>query len=142
MLNHHIVWIEDDHDVLDPVITPLVKDGMAFTKLRSYNQAIEHIEELRTCSLIILDIVLPPGEGSLEPKYESNGHYIGTSLLRELREDHKISTPILIFSVVADAPEVAERVREFIDGEDINVRLISKPIRPSELKQEVLDLLT
>lgn len=121
-----IVWIEDDVDIIDPVIRPLERAGHRILRLRLVQEALENIELIRNSDLILLDIILPSGDVSKE-----YGRYSGLELLQELKDEHGIETPVVVLSVVTNA-EVYRRLRE-LGVKDI----IRKPILPSKLKERV-----
>lgn len=121
-----IAWIDDDIEIIDPVIQPLVRDGHEITKIRTIRDALDSAEVLRTCDLILVDMLLPAGDLD-----EDFGYYSGVPLLRRLREEHGVATPVIVFSVVDP-----DRVREGLDP--LNVAgYVRKPALPSELKTAV-----
>lgn len=126
-----IAWIEDDIDALYPVMEQLIEQGFIFKKFRTYQQALDGIEILRKCDLIILDLILPPGK-NIETE-----DYLGIDLLRRLREEFHVSTPILIFSVVAHASDVLSED----DLRKYNASAEFKPIRQDRLMRVVYELI-
>lgn len=76
----------------------------------------------RTCDLIVLDLALPK--------------FNGISVLKRLREDASVRTPVIILSA-----SVAETVRrEALDaGAD---RFLTKPCAPDDLESSIRELLT
>lgn len=121
-----IVWIEDDVNIIDPVVRPLERAGHRILRLCSVQEVLENVELIRNSDLILLDIILPPGDVSR--KY---GRYSGVELLQGLKEEHRIETPVVVLSVVTNV-EVYRRLRE-LGVKDI----IRKPILPSKLKGRV-----
>ena len=120
-----IAWIDDDIEIIEPVVKPLKQDGHKITPIRTIGDALDAIEFLRTCDLILLDTILPPGDCD-----EDLGYYSGASLLRKLREEYKITTPVVIFSVV-----VPSKIKEQL--ESLYADYVLKPALPSELKEVV-----
>ena len=121
-----IAWIEDDIDIIDPVVRPLVQDGHDFIRIRTIREALTSVPLIRTCDLILLDMIIPPGD--TEGDY---GTYSGISLLKRLREEHDVWIPVVVFSVV-DPSKVKDQLAEW------NVAgYIRKPALPSELKEAV-----
>lgn len=121
-----ITWIDDDIEIIEPVIRPLVQDDHDITRIRTVRDALDSVEALRTCDLILLDMILPPGDLD-----EDFGYYSGVPLLRRLREEHGIATPVIVFSVV-DPNRVIDELYL------LNVAdYVRKPALPSELKQAV-----
>lgn len=128
-----IAWIEDDIDVLMPLMRPLDKQGFEIRKYYSYAEAIEHIEGIRTCVLICLDLILPPGQGA-GPQPEDE--YLGLRLLREIRTTYAMTMPILILSVIADGPDVDQD-----ELQELGAASLAKPVHLHELRAEVDELL-
>lgn len=126
-----IAWIEDDIDELNPIMEPLIEVGFAFKKIRTYLQAIENIDALRKCDLIILDLILPSGKNT------DTDDYLGIDLLRRLRKEFRVNVPILIFSVVAHASDILSEDEQ----KKLNARSLAKPIRQEQLVEEVYEML-
>jgi CheY-like chemotaxis protein len=122
-----IVWIDDDIDIINPVVRPLELAGHHFVRLQSVKEALEALERIRKADLILLDMILPPGQTDRE-----FGRYPGLDLLRELREAHNISTPVIALTVVT-RNEVLKQLREELGVRDI----LHKPVRPSVLREHV-----
>lgn len=121
-----IAWIEDDVDVIYPVVRPLEKAGYQFITFRNAKEAVESLAEIRKADLILLDMLLPPGQTGQELS-----HYAGLSLLRELREVHKLKNKVVVFTVVTP-DNLMEKLRELGVADIIN-----KPVLPSELKVRI-----
>ena len=125
-----IVWIEDDVDIIEPVVRPLERAGYRLHRVRSASEALECIDLLRSCDLILLDLILPSGETAW-----LSGRYPGIMLLEKLRSEFAVDTRVVVFSVVSNL-EVNEALRR-LDVKEI----INKPILPSELKRRVEEVL-
>lgn len=121
-----IVWIEDDTDIIDPVVRPLELAGHRFVRLRNAKETLEAVNRIREADLILLDMILPPGQTDRE-----FGRYPGLDVLHELREVHGLKTPVVVLTVVT-REEVLQELREL--GV---VDIVRKPVRPSELKERV-----
>lgn len=52
-----IVWIEDDIDIIEPVVRPLELAGYTFVKLRTIAEALNVIEVIRQADLVLLDMI-------------------------------------------------------------------------------------
>jgi CheY-like chemotaxis protein len=128
-MTKQIVWIEDDANIIWSVVRPLEDRGYKIIAVESMREALERIEELRSCDLILLDVILPAGDERWEKE-----HHIGVHLLRKLREQ-AVTTPVLAFTVVGK-PETRKALRE-LGVKDI----LNKPILPSELERAVLAIL-
>ena len=121
-----IVWIEDDTDIIDPVVRPLELAGHRFVRLRNDKETLEAVNRIREADLILLDMILPPGQIDRE-----FSRYPGLDVLRELREVHGLKTPVVALTVVT-REEILQQLRE-LGAVDI----VRKPVRPSELKERV-----
>lgn len=128
-----IVWIEDDTDIIDPVVRPLERAGHRFLRLHSAQEALDALEEIRHADLLLLDIIFPPANTGPHSFDQAEGfsHYTGLHLLRELRQVHGVTTPVIVLTVVI-RPELDTELQA-LDVADI----IHKPVRPSELKRRV-----
>lgn len=123
-----IVWIEDDTDIIYPVVRPLERAGYLFIRLRTASEALEleAVEQIRNADLILLDMLLPAGK--TEPVV---GEYSGKDILYQLRKVHGVTTPVVIFTVVINTTLLHQL-------EELNVAdIVRKPVRPSELKERV-----
>ncbi len=123
-----IVWIEDDTDIINDVVRPLERGGYHIDRFYTVKEALDNIETLQVCDLILLDLIIPPGSD------ERFGHYPGMYLLRTFREEYQLKQPVIVLSVVADA-EV------FQDLKTLNAEIENKPILPSKLKRLVEEVL-
>ena len=121
-----IVWIEDDADIIDPVVRPLELAGYLIERIPTAHEALENIDTIQKADLILLDVILAPG--NTEKQFS---RYSGLDILRELRETHQITTPVVALTVVA-RDEVRQRLNELGVAD-----IIRKPIRPSLLKERV-----
>lgn len=129
-LRKTIVWIEDDSPIIAPVVLPLERAGHHVERMRTAGEALDNLEALRTCDLILLDIFVPVGgaQGDF-------GRYVGLHLLRELRQTHAVKTPVVVLSVLTNS-----RVHEELTKLDVHA-ILRKPILPSLLKKTVEDAL-
>ena len=125
-MTKRIIWIEDDTNIIWPVIRPLENRGFEIIVIESMSEALESIEELRKCDLILLDVILP----ARDERWKEENH-IGVLLLEMLREQ-SVATPVIAFTVVG-SPEVEIRLRE-LDVVDV----LHKPITPSLLEQAAM----
>jgi DNA-binding response OmpR family regulator len=121
-----IVWIEDDIDIIGPVVRPLERAGFQIVRLRTAKEVFENVEKLHDADLILLDMLLPDGGSGLEL-----GRYTGLDIYRELKQAHNISTPVVALTVVA-REEVRVNLRELGVAD-----IVRKPVRPSELKERI-----
>ena len=121
-----IAWVEDDYDVIKPVVYPLEKAGYRIINFLNTNEALGNLEQLQLADLILLDLLLPPGSNGRD-----FGDYPGIRFFRELREVHQVKTPIVVFSVLSQA-DLLEELKN-LGAADI----VRKPVLPSELKERV-----
>ncbi len=129
-----VAWIEDDSEEIAAVIKPLQRAGFQFKPYFTYSEALEKIDEIRQCDLILLDLILPPGT-QMSPELEArleNEEYLGLFLLEQLRSEFQISAPVIVLSVVAGLKSLEEKKNALPD-----VVFLAKPIRPSVLKSTV-----
>lgn len=124
-----IVWIEDDTDIINDVVRPLERGGYLIERFYSVKDALDHLDALRACDLILLDLIIPPGETE-----EHFGHYPGMQLLRKFRTEFELKQPVIVLSVVAD-------VEVFQDLKELSAEIENKPILPSKLKRLVEEAL-
>jgi two-component system response regulator RegX3 len=126
-----IVWIEDDVDIIGPVVRPLERAGFQIIRLRTAKEVFENIGKLHDADLILLDMLLPDGGSGLEL-----GRYTGLDIFRILNLNHDLSTPVVALTVVA-REEVRKNLRELGVAD-----IIRKPVRPSELKERVEQIIS
>ncbi len=124
-----IVWIEDDTNIINDVVRPLERSGYQIERFYTVREALDNLDTLKACDLILLDLIIPLG-GAAEPV----GHYPGMYLLRTFREKYALEQPVIVLSVVADA-EV------FQDLKSLGAEIENKPILPSKLKRLVEEVL-
>jgi CheY-like chemotaxis protein len=121
-----IVWIEDDVDIISPVIRPLERAGYRIICLRTAREVFDNVQKLLNADLILLDMLLPDGGVSMELS-----RYTGLDIFRELKTKYHLSTPVVALTVVA-----REEVRDML--RDLGIAdIIRKPVRPSELKERI-----
>ena len=121
-----IIWIEDDTDIIDPVVRPLELAGYEIVRIPTAIEALEAVGQIKDADLILLDMILQPGNTDRE-----FSRYSGLDILKELREKHKVGTPVVALTVVTRT-EIRQRLHEFNVAD-----IIRKPVRPSQLKERV-----
>lgn len=128
-MTKQIVWIDDDYDLIGNLMVRVREAGYHVIKLRTYAEAIAQADTLRTSDLLVLDIILPPGEGgdeSREPDF-----YTGLTLLKTLQDAHQFDRPVLVCSVVTQRDVIEEL-------EQRGARVLYKPeLSATQLKQEI-----
>lgn len=128
-INKQIVWIEDDTNIINDVVRPLERNGYQIERFHTVKEALDNLDVLRACDLILLDLIIPIGEANVEV-----GYYPGMYLLRTFREIYHLEQPVIVLSVVANA-EV------FQDLKTLGAEIENKPILPSKLKRLVEEVL-
>jgi CheY-like chemotaxis protein len=94
--------------------------------LRTAKEVFDNVSSLHNADLILLDMLLPDGGSGLEL-----GRYTGLDILRELKQNHNLTTPVVALTVVA-REEVRKNLRELGIAD-----IIRKPVRPSDLKERI-----
>jgi len=122
-----IVWIEDDTDIIGSVVRQLERAGYKIERLRSARDVFENLDLVRRCDLILLDMILP--KGGVEQNF---GQPTGLGILRQLRQEFQVTQPVVVLSVIR-REEIAKELKQELGVKDI----ITKPVRPSELKRRV-----
>lgn len=129
-MSKKIIWVEDDYDTIEPVIFPLRKAGYQITNIPNIKEAIEKIEELRNADLILLDLFFPSGKDRTNV-----GAYPGLTLLQKIRYEHKITTPVVVFTV-----SVNETVMS--NFRDLGVSdIVTKPVHSVVLTERIEEVL-
>lgn len=131
-----IIWIEDDTDIIEPVIHPLKQAGYKIIPLRTVKEALDAIAQIRSADLILLDTLLPTGPLETFPSGRKFNYYIGKDLLEELRNFYHVTNiPVIVLSVV-HREEVIKQLKSLGVAD-----ILRKPVRPSTLKARVEDAL-
>jgi DNA-binding response OmpR family regulator len=125
-----IAWIEDDIDIIGPVARPLRRAGYEFLELRTVQEVLESLDDVRHCDLILLDMILPTAEAP-----GMRGRYPGLELLRMFRDELSVDVPTVVLTVVAGEHTLAELRRLGVSD------IIHKPVLPSELAERILRVL-
>ena len=126
-----IVWIEDDVDIIGPVVRPLERAGFQIIRLRTVKEVFDNLPHLHQADLILLDMLLPDGGSGLELS-----RYTGLDIFRILKTQHDLQTPVVALTVVA-RQEVRKNLNELGIAD-----IVRKPVRPSELKERIEQVLT
>ena len=124
-----IAWIEDDTDIIDLVVRPLERSGYQITRFHTIKEALDNMESIRQCDLVLLDLIIPPGDTD-----EKFGDYPGIYLLRTFRQAYQMKQPVIVLSVVAD-------LKTFDELKEMDAVVENKPILPSKLKLLVDEVL-
>lgn len=100
----NVIWIDDDADVIAPLVGLLEESAYRVTRLLSVMDAKERLGDIRDCDLLLLDAILPTGTERTSPN-----EFAGLELLKELREEHDVQVPALVLSVV-DSNKIAAQL--------------------------------
>lgn len=130
MQSMKILWIEDDAIKLRGLIKPLEKDGHTILIAEDLTEALKLIENF-DFNLIIVDLIIPMGVRN----DMGNDNFVGLKLIKILKET-KISTPIMVLSVVNDSM-IHDEIRKM----GVNKIFQKGSLLPSLLKKEIYDFL-
>jgi len=115
-----ILIAEDETHILSLMSMWLTKNGHEVIETRNGAEALEAIE-VAVPDLILSDMNMPL--------------VTGEELVRAVRQDKKLSTPILMLSSRCDQTDLAERMKAY------DVTLYPKPFIPSQLVAQIDALL-
>ena len=130
-MSKKIVWIEDDIGIIRPVIRPIANMGYEIVTFTNVTEALTKPETIKSADLILLDMIHPPGA--------ENNHYSsypGLDFLEDIRNNYKLNTPVVVLTVVTNE-DIHERLNKLQVSDIIN-----KPVRPSVLKEKILQALS
>jgi CheY-like chemotaxis protein len=128
-MSKRIVWIEEDTYIIRSVVRPLEDRGYQIDVVENMHDALERIDDLKKCDLILLDIILPTGTVDWEEE-----NHVGLAILRRLRAQG-VTTPVIALTVVRKT-ETTEALHA------LGVKhILHKPVLPSELEKKVLQVL-
>jgi len=130
-MDHRIAWIEDDTDVIDPVVLPLEKAGHIIDRYRSLREARKGLAQILASDLILLDVIIPDGS-----EEEDVRPYLGLEFLRELMDSGQKVPPVIVLSVVTNAAVIHEFNKLKVAD------IVRKPVLPSELRRRVEETLS
>ena len=83
----------------------LQRDGHRIHRMRTVAEALASLAVLRSCDLLILDVLLPTGGAA---DLDAHDHYTGRTLLRVLKERHGFDRPVIACTVVTNRDVLAE----------------------------------
>ncbi|CAG1022329.1 hypothetical protein DOJK_01603 [Patescibacteria group bacterium] len=126
----NILWIEDESDKIGGLVRPLKKDGNTIIVAKDKIEALTILTSNQKIDLIILDIIIP--QGVSEPFAE----YVGCDVLRNIREELNLTTPVIVLTVVDD-DEILSSILKL----NVSKILRKGAYLPSHLKEEVYSVL-
>ena len=88
MSYQRIVWIDDDYDVIGPVVTPLKNEGFSFTVYMSYVETEKNLMSILDADCVIVDLILPPGASlnKNESQKLKGKEFLGLEIIRKLKK--------------------------------------------------------
>jgi DNA-binding response OmpR family regulator len=121
-----IAWIEDDTDIIDPVVRPLELAGYHVRRYRTASEALDAGAEIAAADLILLDMIQRPGQLDVPM-----GRYPGIEVLSRLQNSYHLTQPIIVLTVVRNEELAPELERLGVHT------IVHKPVLPSRLKAHV-----
>ncbi len=118
-----IAWIEDDVEIIGPLVEPLERSGHTILRFHSLVEAKEAIGAIQGCDLILLDMLFPTGQP------DASG-YQGLELAHYFK-DHAPTVPVLVLTVVTN-----KQMTDAATALPNVVRILKKPVLPSTLERE------
>lgn len=97
----HILFIDDDPFGMRPTVQGLERKGATVTLITDASSALQHLTKNSAPQpdLIILDIMMSSGNALDTP---DSGRSTGIELLKAIRKNLMMKTPIIISTVVSD----------------------------------------
>jgi DNA-binding response OmpR family regulator len=139
-LLNKILWIEDDYDVLEEMLTPLSRDGFVIKSGTCAVDAYTLVQSENKFALIVLDILLPLSDYETDIPITVNEwgkeKYEGIGFLRWLQLEAKVLCPVILLTIV---PE--ENSKPFLVGLRVDGYILKDQIAPSDFKERVYEVL-
>lgn len=126
-----IGWIQDINPAFYLVRITRLGENFDIQVFPTCSAALNNLEVLRSCNLITLDITLPAGYPKVGQLLWRNDGRLGLALLKSLREEHDIQTPILAFSEVPLPTGISAELQQY------KASPMSVPIEPRQLQARV-----
>ena len=92
-MSKQIVWIDDEHATIGLLVKPLQRAGYSLKRYRTYGEVMENLADVRQADLLIVDLIIPPGQANVEARY------LGLELMKALRAAG-LNQPMIVMSVV------------------------------------------
>lgn len=139
-MNKHILWVEDDYFAIKGLVRPLEREGFEIDVARSATEAFQKAQNWQAYDLILVDLILPlsndPGPVPEEVRSWDNEQYVGLGIVKWLKQELKVTCPVLILSVVR------QPISKFhLEGLGLAGHLPKRGLLPHRVKEEVLGLL-
>ncbi len=130
-----ILFIDDEPEFVRAHIDTLEESGYEVTHVSSYNEALEVLQQ--AFNLIVLDLILSPGEVDLEYDASEPSPEVGLRLHRVIREELSLTkTPIIFFTVVNEI-EARHQIQKVEARFGFSPPILVKPKLPSKLLTQV-----
>lgn len=130
-----ILWVEDRPDYVKYNLRLLEKDGHKVYVKSTAESALDTISSAKSTEpayeLMILDIMLPKGEGTRMPE-DARPELMGIELLRQMAQ-RRVIVPTVAVSAVADEGVRAQIRTEFAFVADV----LKKPVKLEELREAI-----
>ena len=94
-----MMWIEDEIPDLSGFLNPFIAEGIEVITTASYIEAIDILNKIKDIDIFLIDLRLPFGDGN---EKDLEDKYLGLKLIKHIRNNLNLKTPIFIFSVVYD----------------------------------------
>lgn len=114
-MKREIWWLEDDLFFVRRIMEPIRDRGWIVTTFETASELLEELGRLSDCALVVVDLLVPGGEGRPDERYA------GVSVIKELAKQRNCP-PILVFSVVGRA-EVLQDIEKYTK------HILTKPVR-------------
>lgn len=122
-----ILYVDDEQWLMEGIIDYLSK-GFEIIPARNADQALALLKKEQKIQLIILDIMLPPGDNLTGT---DRGRRTGLELARIIRKEMRLEIPIICYTVVLDSALAKELYAVGVQ------EIMSKTKLPSELEQRI-----
>lgn len=131
-----ILVADDDIWFVQPFIEELLDTGFRVLQSRTGAETIEMLFREQV-DLLILDIMMPPGNSFPEPVLDTR---TGIKVAEFVRRVMNASFPIIYYTVISD-PSVHTTIQFLEEKIGIVPTILIKPVLLQELVQEVIDQL-
>ena len=127
-----ILFIDDEPHFVSPHIEALKDAGYIVTHVVTPKEAQRQLQKSQF-DLIVLDLILPAGDGDPELSAVEPGSELGLQLHQIIRADprHK-RTPILFFTVISEL-NIQRTIQQTEDKAGMQCAILTKPVLPSSL---------
>lgn len=131
-----ILFADDDAWLNQSLIDELRETGYRVVQAGTGTEALRILDN-EVIDLIVLDIMMPAGEGL---RNTSEGRRTGIKVAEFVRKKRKSNVPIIYFTVISN-PEVHKMITTLEHKVGIKPRILVKPIAGLQLISEIRDCL-